>query len=190
MTTIPYSSAAFPQFSVPRCASAPKASCLNSASLPDLRKSVNHLSRLCMTGFLDRDGSFYAASEQFPIYGADNRVQISRLGEVVIHFHADATHCAFKSRIPRQQDCHGIGIGFSHGLDDRESITFPVNIDIREQHIEAVSLYRRECLRNIGCDLHVKSALLQKRRKRQTNARFIIHEEKLVAALSLCGNSS
>ena len=27
-----------------------------------------------MTGFLDRDGSFYAASEQFPIYGADNCV--------------------------------------------------------------------------------------------------------------------
>src|SRR5205823_2233419 len=52
MTTIPYSSAA-PTASVPRCASAPRASCLNSASLPDLRKSVNHLSRLCMTGFLD-----------------------------------------------------------------------------------------------------------------------------------------
>jgi len=38
-------------------------------------------------------------------------------------------------------------------------------------------------------DLYMKSALLENRQQRQANARFIIHQEKLVSALSLCGNS-
>src|SRR3989475_10725321 len=139
---------------------------------------------------LGRDGSLYAASEQLPIYGADNRVQISRLREIIIDFDTDAMNCGFKSGVRRQEDCHGIWIGFPHGLDHRESVAFPVNIDVRQQNIKALSFYRCERLGYIGRDLHLKSALPQKRRKRQANARFIIHEEKLVPALSLCGNSS
>src|SRR5437899_6708566 len=172
MTTIPYSSAAFPQFSVPRCASAPKATCLNSASLPDLRKSVNHLSRLCMTGFLDRDGSFYAASEQFPIYGADNRVQISRLREIIINFDTDAMNCGVKSGVGRQEDCRGIWIVFPHGLYNCESVDFTVNIDVRQQNIKALTFYRCERLRYICRDLHLKSALLKNRQQRQTDHAF------------------
>src|SRR3989442_9713495 len=102
---------------------------------------------------LGRDGSLYAASEQLPIYGADNRVHISRLREIIIDFFTDAIDCGFKSGVRRQEDCHGIWIGFPHGLYNCES------------------------------------ALLENRQQRQMNARFIIHQEKLVAALSLCGNS-
>src|SRR5438477_10627061 len=46
---------------------------------------------------LGRDGSLYAASEQLPIYGADNRVHISRLREIIIDFFTDAMNCGFKS---------------------------------------------------------------------------------------------
>src|SRR5437667_8605720 len=79
---------------------------------------------------LGRDGSLYAASEQLPIYRADNRVQISRLCEIVIHFGSNAAHCGFKSRICGQENCHAIGIGFSHGVDDGESIAFSVNVEV------------------------------------------------------------
>ena len=80
---------------------------------------------------LGRDGSLYAASEQLPIYGADNRVQVSRLREIIIGFYTDAMDCAFKSGVRRQEDCHGIGIGFPHGLYNCESVAFPVDIDVR-----------------------------------------------------------
>src|SRR5207253_9482736 len=88
---------------------------------------------------LGRDGSLYAASEQLPIYGADNRVQISRLREIIINFDTDAMNCGVKSGVGRQEDCHGIWIGFPHGLDHRESVAFPVNIDVRQQNIKALS---------------------------------------------------
>src|SRR2546425_3477139 len=102
---------------------------------------------------LGRDGSLYAASEQLPIYGADNRVHISRLREIIIDFFTDAMNCGFKSGVCRQEDCHGIWIGFPHGLYNCESVA------------------------------------LENRQQRQMNARFIIHRQKLVAALSLSGNS-
>ena len=116
----------------------------------------------------------YAASEQSPIYRVNNSVQISGFCEIVIHFGSDAAHCGFKSRVPRQENRYAIWISFSHGMDDCESIAFAVNIDVRQQHIELMSLYCCEGLRDIGCDLHLKPTLLQDRRKRQTNARFII----------------
>src|SRR5437588_1046529 len=94
---------------------------------------------------LGRDGSLYAASEQLPIYGADNRVQISRLREIIINFDTNAMNCGFKSGVRRQEDCHGIWIGFPHGLYNCESVTFPVNIDVRQQNIKALSFY--------GCEL-------------------------------------
>ena len=129
----------------------------------------------------------YAASQQLPIYRADNRIQISRLREIVIHLHSDASHCGFNSRVSRQENRYAIGIRLAHGLHYVESVTFPINIDVREQHIKAASFYRGECLRHGGSNLHLKSAFLQNGRKRQTNARLIIDEEKLVAALALLG---
>src|SRR5436190_5743530 len=126
---------------------------------------------------LGRDGSLYAASEQLPIYGADNRVHISRLREIIIDFFTDAMNCGFKSGVCRQEDCHGIWIGFPHGLYNCESVAFPVNIDVRQQNIKALSFYRCERLRYICDDLHLKSALLKNRQQRQSNARFIIHQE-------------
>ena len=122
----------------------------------------------CLTGFLGRDGSLYAASEQLPIYGADNRAQISRLPEIIINFDTDAMNCGFKSGVRRQEDCHGIWIGFPHGLYNCESVAFPVNIDVRQQNIKALSFYRCERLRYICRDLHLKSALLENRQQRQT----------------------
>src|SRR5438105_12523346 len=110
---------------------------------------------------LGRDGSFYAASEQLPIYGADNRVQISRLREIIINFDTDAMNCGFKSGVRRQEDCHGIWIGFPHGLYNCESVAFPVNIDVRQQNIKALRLNRSERLGYISRDLHLKSALLE-----------------------------
>src|SRR5207244_2582174 len=98
---------------------------------------------------LGRDGSLYAASEQLPIYGADNRVQISRLREIIVDFYTDAMDCGFKSGVRRQEDCHGIWIGFPHGLYNCESVAFPVNIDVRQQNINALSFYRCERLRYI-----------------------------------------
>src|SRR5438552_7542629 len=138
---------------------------------------------------LGRDGSLYAASEQLPIYGADNRVHISRLREIIVDFFTDAMNCGFKSGVRRQEDCHGIWIGFPHGLYNCESVAFPVNIDVRQQNIKALRLNRSERLGYISRGLHLKSALLENRQQRQTNARFIIHEEKFVSALSFCGNS-
>src|SRR5438552_18440473 len=55
---------------------------------------------------LGRNGSLYAASEQLPIYRADNRLQISRLREIIIDFYTDAMDCGFKSGVRRQEDCH------------------------------------------------------------------------------------
>src|SRR6266446_5074098 len=138
---------------------------------------------------LGRDGSLYAASEQLPIYGADNRVHISRLREIIVDFFTDAMNCGFKSGVRRQEDWHGISIGFPNGLYNCESVAFPVNIDVRQQNIKALRLNRSERLGYISRGLHLKSALLENRQQRQTNARFIIHEEKFVSALSFCGNS-
>ena len=81
-------------------------------------------------GFLGRRGSLHTACEQLPIYGADDRIEICGFREIVIHFGSNAAHCGFKSRICGQENCHAIGIGFSHGVDDGESIAFSVNVEV------------------------------------------------------------
>ena len=81
-------------------------------------------------GFLGRRGSLHTACEQLPIYGADDRIEICGFREIVIHFGSNAAHCGFKSRICGQENCHAIGIGFSHGVDDGESIAFSLNVEV------------------------------------------------------------
>src|SRR5207253_11260585 len=96
---------------------------------------------------LGRDGSLYAASEQLPSYGADNRVHISRLREIIIDFFTDAMDRGFKSGVRRQEGCHGIWIGCPHGRYNCESSAFPVNIKVRQQNINTFSFYLCEAFR-------------------------------------------
>ena len=100
----------------------------SAASLTGHAADETQLGLSC--GFLGRRGSLHTACEQLPIYGADDRIEICGFREIVIHFGSNAAHCGFKSRICGQENCHAIGIGFSHGVDDGESIAFSVNVEV------------------------------------------------------------
>src|SRR3989442_13816992 len=107
---------------------------------------------------------------EFTFNSANQRINVSRLYQITVHFVLDCLHRSFKGRIPGQQDRNAVGMSPSHRPYDSEPIAIFTDVEVRKQNIELVGLYFRECFRHAGRNPHIKATCMYEERKRDSNA--------------------
>src|SRR5437660_8598548 len=87
---------------------------------------------------------------EFTFNSANQRINVSRLYQITVHFVLDCLHRSFKGRIPGQQDRNAVGMSPSHRPYDSEPIAIFTDVEVRKQNMELLGLNSRNCLRQVA----------------------------------------
>src|SRR5215475_12281542 len=94
-------------------------------------------------------------------YGLNQRWDVRRLEQVIIHLAANGLQCSIKVRITRKNKGCGLRLDAPHGAYHSKTVSGLADVQIRKQHIECSMIHVFQGFRNGGCCRHLKSMLLQ-----------------------------
>ena len=112
----------------------------------------------------------------FLLERSDQRGNVGRLGEVIVHLLADSFERRLEIRISGQNECGGARLNSAHGADQYESIGRAADVQIGEQHVELAMADELQRFRHRCRHRYVEPLLFQDRGKGHPDRSFVINE--------------
>src|SRR6478609_6906268 len=111
------------------------------------------------------------------LYGLNQRWDVRRLQQVIVHLAANGLQGSIKIRIARKNKGCGFWLDAPHGAYHSKTVSGLADVQIREQHIECGMVHMFQGFRNGCCCSHFKTMLLQDWLQRVAYPRLVIDEQ-------------
>src|SRR6476646_3957376 len=111
------------------------------------------------------------------LYGLNQRWDVRRLEQVIVHLAANGLQCSIKIRIARKDKGRCLWLDAPHGAYNRKTISGLPNVQIRKQHIKSRVVHVFQGFWNGCCRSHFKPMLFKYRFQCIAYPRLVVDEQ-------------